>query len=102
MAIELLVITGFLVNVRSLMLNFKAFLKVLNLFNEEAMIKSSFNLTVWKSLKPSLNHAVDCLAKQALIEKDNLQVFDPSPTMVRPFIDMDKSKGGPSTQNVSM
>ncbi|MBA0683447.1 hypothetical protein Goari_025107, partial [Gossypium aridum] len=99
MAIELLVITSFLVNVQSLMLNFKAFLRVSNLFNEEAIIKSLFNLTVWKLLKPSLNQAANCITKQALIEKDNLQVFNLSPTMVRLFIDMDKSKGGPSTKN---
>ncbi|MBA0806682.1 hypothetical protein Gohar_022545, partial [Gossypium harknessii] len=55
------------------------------------MIKSSFNLTVWKLLKPSLNQVADCLAKQALIEKDNLQVLDVPPLMARTFIDMNKS-----------
>ncbi|MFQ6638346.1 hypothetical protein Gotur_015914 [Gossypium turneri] len=37
------------------------------------------------------NQVADCLAKQALIEKDNLQVLDVPPLMARTFIDMNKS-----------
>ncbi|MBA0705225.1 hypothetical protein Golax_017432, partial [Gossypium laxum] len=37
------------------------------------------------------NQVADCLAKQTLIEKDNLQILNIPPMIARTFIDMDKS-----------
>ncbi|KAG8484316.1 hypothetical protein CXB51_023638 [Gossypium anomalum] len=39
----------------------------------------------------NLSRDADCLAKQALIETDNLQVFDAPHSMTRSFMDLDKN-----------
>ncbi|MBA0610828.1 hypothetical protein Godav_011606, partial [Gossypium davidsonii] len=44
------------------------------------------------------NQVADCLAKQALIEKDNSQVLDIPPVMTRTFIDREKFTGGTFAQ----
>ncbi|KAH1121547.1 hypothetical protein J1N35_004707 [Gossypium stocksii] len=46
------------------------------------------------------NQVVDCLAKQALLEKDDLQIFDLPPIMVQAFLEMDKTRSFLPFQNI--
>lgn len=46
------------------------------------------------------NQVADCLAKKALLEKDDLQIFNLPPIMVQAFLEMDKTRSFFLFQNI--
>ncbi|MBA0709188.1 hypothetical protein Golax_024241, partial [Gossypium laxum] len=72
-------------------------LKLVQRRGYDQVIIHSDSLEVVKSILGSSsieqNQVADCLAKQALIEKDNSQVLDIPPVMALTFIDREKFTG---------